>query len=142
MHGGDRFGAAHPTCETTRGRAPDRRDHALNGRLGQCGNATRIEDWRSSLTLAPQTIARDPVYCAEDGKSAVVLGVSHFDCLNDEEVYLDRHFVKPAAIRRGVGSVLWRYVIEQARAAGGASGRVRCGPARPPILRAHGCGRL
>ncbi|MGE5335577.1 MAG: GNAT family N-acetyltransferase [Nitrososphaerota archaeon] len=84
-------------------------------------DAALLDAWRPDLTLDRETIARDPVYCAEDTESGIVLGVSHFYGLNSEEVYLDHLFVEPASIGQGVGSALWRHAIEQARAAGARS---------------------
>lgn len=81
-------------------------------------DATLLEAWRLGLILAPETIARDPVYCTEDVESGVVVGMSHFYRLNEEEVYLDDLFVEPASIGHGVGSALWYHAIEQARALG------------------------
>ena len=75
-----------------------------------------LEIWRPQLTLRAETIARDPVYCAEDARTGTLAGVSHWYALNDEEVYLDDLFVEPAYIGTGVGARLWRHAVERATA--------------------------
>lgn len=78
-------------------------------------DAALLDAWRPDLTLDRETIARDPVYCAEDTESGIVLGVSHFYGLNTKEVYLDHLFVEPASIGQGVRSALWRHAIARVR---------------------------
>lgn len=77
-----------------------------------------LEAWRLDHTLDAETIVRQPVYCAVDADSGAVAGVSHFYSINDEEVYLDRLFVEPDWMGRGVGARLWRHAVEQAAAQG------------------------
>lgn len=77
-------------------------------------DAALLAAWRANHTLDAATIARDAVYCAVDVDSGVVLGVSHFYPINEEEMYLDRLFVEPAWMGRGVGARLWRHAVEQA----------------------------
>jgi GNAT superfamily N-acetyltransferase len=84
-------------------------------------DATLLQFWRADLVLDADTIARDPVYCAEDAASGAVLGMSHCWLLSAEEVYLDRLFVEPAAMGRGVGALLWRHALQQAQAGGAAA---------------------
>ena len=79
---------------------------------------TRLAAWRADHTLDAETIARDAVYCAEDADAGVVAGVSHFYPITDEEVYLDRLFIEPAWMGRGVGRLLWCHAVEQATAQG------------------------
>ena len=81
-------------------------------------DATLLAAWRAGHTLDAATIARDAVYCAEDAESGVVVGVSHCFPINEEEVYLERLFVDPAWMGRGVGARLWRHAVEQATAQG------------------------
>ncbi len=81
-------------------------------------NVALLEAWHSGLPLSPETIVRDPVYCAEVVESGCIRGVSHFYWLNDEDVYLDHLFVEPTSIGQGIGSALWRHAIQQASAAG------------------------
>lgn len=81
-------------------------------------DAELLEAWRTDLALDADTIARNPVYCAEDANSGAVVGVSHFYPINDEEVYLDHLFVEPAWMGRGVGALLWRHAVAQAEAQG------------------------
>lgn len=80
-----------------------------------------LEFWRPQLTLAPETIARDPIYVAEEVGTGRILGVVHYYPLSDDEVYLDDLFVEPVAMRQGVGTLLWRFCVEQARALGARS---------------------
>ena len=77
-----------------------------------------LEGWRSDLTLAPDMIARDTVYCAEDVESGVIAGVLRLYRQRDETAYLDHLFVEPAYIGEGVGAQLWRHAVEWAAAQG------------------------
>jgi GNAT superfamily N-acetyltransferase len=81
----------------------------------------RLAAWRLDHTLDAETIARDAVYCAEDVDTGVVAGVSHCVPQGDDELYLDRLFVEPAWMGRGVGALLWRHAVEQAAARGARS---------------------
>lgn len=81
-------------------------------------DAALLETWRSDLTLDPETIARDPVYCAEDVDSGGIVGVSHFYRQSEEEVYFDHLFVEPAAMGQGVGAQLWQHAVRQSAAQG------------------------
>jgi GNAT superfamily N-acetyltransferase len=73
----------------------------------------QLDGWRSALTISAETIARDPVYCAEaDGRLA---GVMHLKLLGATEALLDDLFVEPAFIGAGVGAALWRQAVAVAR---------------------------
>lgn len=73
----------------------------------------QLDGWRSALTISAETIARDPVYCAEaDGRLA---GVMHLKLLDATDVLLDDLFVEPAFIGAGVGAALWRRAVAVAR---------------------------
>lgn len=80
--------------------------------------AAALEAWRAGHVLDSNTVERQAVYCVVDADSGAVAGVSHFYSINDEEVYLDRLFVEPAWMGRGVGARLWRHAVEQAATQG------------------------
>jgi GNAT superfamily N-acetyltransferase len=91
-----------------------------------------LEAWRADHTLDASTIARDAVYCAEDADTGVVVGVSHLYPINEDEIYLDRLFVEPAWMGRGVGSRLWRHAVALAAEQGAKSVALGADPnARP-----------
>lgn len=79
---------------------------------------TLLEAWRADHLLDAATIARDEVYCAEDALTGAVMGVSHFYPIDGNEVYLDRLFVEPTWMGRGVGAWLWRHAVARATALG------------------------
>ena len=73
----------------------------------------QLDGWRSALTISAETIARDPVYCAEaDGRLAGVMRLKQLDAT---EALLDDLFVDPAFIGAGVGAALWRQAVTVAR---------------------------
>jgi GNAT superfamily N-acetyltransferase len=75
-----------------------------------------LDACRPLLALTPETIERDPVYCAEvEGGLA---GVSHLIELSDAEVDLDHLFVEPMFIGEGVGALLWRHAAGVAASMG------------------------
>jgi GNAT superfamily N-acetyltransferase len=78
-----------------------------------------MEACRPILTLAPQSIENDPVYCAEVGNK--VVGVSHMKRLDEVTVLLDDLFVEPTFIGQGVGGLLWQHAVELAKAMGATS---------------------
>lgn len=83
--------------------------------------ADQLALWRESLIIAAETIASEPVYCAEDAGAGVVMGMSHFYAQGADEVYLDRLFIEPRYIGHGVGALLWRHMVAQAAALGARS---------------------
>lgn len=72
-----------------------------------------LEACRPHLLLSPEALEHDPVYCAEVGD--VIAGVSHLIVVSEEEICLDHLFVEPAFIGQGIGTLLWRHAVEQAR---------------------------
>lgn len=72
-----------------------------------------LDLWRPELTIRSETIARDPVYCAEvDG---TVAGVMHLRKLDATEALLDDLFIEPAFMGIGVGANLWLHAVTLAR---------------------------
>jgi GNAT superfamily N-acetyltransferase len=77
-----------------------------------------LDAWRPELTLTPEVIARDPVFCAEEVDSGAVVGVLHLARQSAEEVCLDHLFIEPTAMGCGAGALLWRRAVAQAAASG------------------------
>lgn len=77
---------------------------------------TQLDGWRDQLTIAAETIARDPVYCAE--AEGMLAGVMHLKPLEDGEALLDDLFIEPRFIGAGVGGALWRQAATLARQLG------------------------
>lgn len=78
-----------------------------------------LELCRPILTLKPESIEHDPVYCAEVGDT--IAGVSHLKRLNEVEVCLDDLFVEPVFIGQGIGGLLWCHAVDLAKAMGAKS---------------------
>lgn len=72
-----------------------------------------LEMSRPILTLKSESIERDPVYCAE--VEDTIAGVSYLKRLNEVEACLEDLFVDPAFIGQGIGGLLWRHVVDQAK---------------------------
>lgn len=78
-----------------------------------------LEACRPVLTLKPESIEHDPVYCAQIENT--VIGVSHLKRVDEVTVCLDDLFVEPAFIGQGIGGLLWRHAVEMAKAMGATS---------------------
>jgi len=72
-----------------------------------------LEAYRAHLLLSAEVLEHNPVYCVEVGEA--IAGVSHLIVVSDEEICLNHLFVEPAFIGQGIGSLLWRHAVEQAR---------------------------
>lgn len=93
---------------------------------------------RIELTIAPERIARVPVFVAEqDGR---VTGFYALDDGTDRE--LDDLFVEPEAIGRGHGAALLRHAIETARSLGWEALRIESDPNAEPFYLAMGAERV
>lgn len=79
---------------------------------------TLLDAWRSELTLTPEIIARDPVFCAEEVRSGAVVGVLHLAQRSADDVCLDHLYIEPTAMGRGAGALLWRRAVAQVAATG------------------------
>jgi GNAT superfamily N-acetyltransferase len=75
-----------------------------------------LEACRPYLLLKPEVIEQDPVYCAEVGGS--VAGISHLIVVSDAKIDLDHLFIEPTCIGQGIGKLLWRHAVVQARSMG------------------------
>ena len=78
-----------------------------------------LEACRPMLTLKPENIEHDLVYCAEI--ESMVIGVSHLKRVDEVTVCLDDLFVEPAFIGQGIGGLLWRHAVERAKTMGATS---------------------
>lgn len=71
-----------------------------------------IEGWRDILTMEPEFIAANIVYCAIENRRAV-----GFYVLTRERdgLHLDHLWILPAAMHRGIGRALFEHAITQAK---------------------------
>ena len=84
-----------------------------------------IESWREILTMRPEFIAANVAcYAAEEEY------VAGFYVLTTEEdgLHLDHLWIRPAAMRRGIGRALFEHAIEQARNSGFAAIKIEADP--------------
>ncbi len=97
-----------------------------------------IEAWGDSLTMRPEFIAANVAYCAtEDDR---VVGFYVLTTENDG-LHLDHLWIIPAAMRRGIGRVLFEHAVHQARAAGFDSIRIEADPNAEGFYRRMGARR-
>jgi GNAT superfamily N-acetyltransferase len=75
-----------------------------------------VEAYRSFLSLSPEAIEHNPVYCAQVG--GTIAGISHFNRVGDAEIELYHLFIEPAFIGQGIGKLLWQHAIDLARSMG------------------------
>jgi ribosomal protein S18 acetylase RimI-like enzyme len=84
-----------------------------------------IESWRDILTMRPEFIAASVAcYAAEEDD------VAGFYVLTTEEdgLHLDHLWIRPDAMRRGIGRTLFEHAIEQARNSGFAAIKIEADP--------------
>ena len=72
-----------------------------------------LEAYRAHLLLSAEALEHELVYCVEVREA--IAGVIHLIVVSDEEICLNHLFVEPAFIGQGIGSLLWRHAVEQAR---------------------------
>jgi ribosomal protein S18 acetylase RimI-like enzyme len=74
-----------------------------------------IESWRGILTMRPEFIAANIVFCAVEEDRTV-----GFYLLTTESngLHLDHLWILPEAMRRGIGCALFEHAVGQAAAAG------------------------
>ncbi len=84
-----------------------------------------IESWREILTMSPEFIAANVTGCALEGDN-----VAGFYVLTTENdgLHLDHLWVRPAAMRRGIGRALFEHAIEQAKNSGFATIKIEADP--------------
>jgi ribosomal protein S18 acetylase RimI-like enzyme len=84
-----------------------------------------IESWRDILTMRPEFIAANVACCAIQDDQVV-----GFYVLTTEEngLHLDHLWIRPAAMRHGIGRALFEHAIEQARNSGFAAIRIEADP--------------
>ncbi len=75
-----------------------------------------IEAYRACLSLSPEAIEHNPVYCAEVGGRRA--GMSHLKRVAAAEIELVHLFVDPVFIGQGIGRRLWRHAVDLARSMG------------------------
>ena len=84
-----------------------------------------IESWRDILTMRKEFIAANVACCAIEEDH-----VAGFYVLTTEEdgLHLDHLWIRPAAMRRGVGRALFEHAIEQARNSGFTAIKIEADP--------------
>src|SRR5260370_12949704 len=75
-----------------------------------------VEAYRSFLSLSPEAIEHNPVYCAQVGDT--IAGVLHFKKVGNAEIELSHLFVEPVFIGQGIGKLLWQHASDRARTLG------------------------
>ncbi|QKG70358.1 GNAT family N-acetyltransferase [Erythrobacter mangrovi] len=91
---------------------------------------------REELSLVPRDLATDPVAIAVDGDA--ILGVVQLSC-ERAGCYLEKLFVEPAAMGRGLGRLLFTWAVDQARLLGAASLIIEADPGARPFYHRMGC---
>lgn len=90
---------------------------------------------RAELTIHPAGLARSPLRVAVTGGQ--ITGVVQIT-VNGEEAELDRLFVEPLALRRGVGRVLLDWACGQAARSGARCLCIAADPGAAPFYRRMG----
>lgn len=93
-----------------------------------------IDSWRDELTFTRDKLASWDVFCALEGGE--VLGVGALSC--DGEAEVEGLWVWPAAMGRGIGRLLLRRLVAQARTRGMAQLRVVSDPNALGFYRRNG----
>lgn len=70
---------------------------------------------REELTLHEAELATDPIIVAEDSEG--IAGIAHVAC-DKAGCYLDKLFIEPDRIGKGVGRALYLWALDAARALG------------------------
>jgi len=98
-------------------------------------DAAFLEKCREQLTLTPDYIRHHAVFVADEGGAAV--GVY---ALTDEGTFvdLDFMFVEPHRTRAGIGLLMWRHLLDEARRFGRPHLKVVADPSAVPFYEAMG----
>src|SRR5436190_487245 len=70
-----------------------------------------IESWRDVLTMRPEFIAGNISYCAIEDDHPVAFYVLTTE---DDGLHLDHLWIVPAAMRRGIGTMLFEHAAAEA----------------------------
>ncbi|HZR83043.1 MAG TPA: GNAT family N-acetyltransferase [Candidatus Binatia bacterium] len=98
-----------------------------------------IELWRRDLTVAPDAVERDPVYCATAGEA--ILGF--YGLTREGDVFeLDHLWVDPPQMGAGVGAALLRHAVATASSLGGSVLRIASDPNAEAFYRRMGARRV
>lgn len=94
-----------------------------------------LERCRAELSLTPEILERDETQIAEaDGR---MLGVAQVSC-DGGEAYLEKLFVDPGAMGRGVGRALFEWARSTARDRGASCLIIEADPEAAPFYRKVG----
>lgn len=95
--------------------------HAAKAHWGYA--ASLIALWADDLTLTPERIAAEPVFCVEEDGRIVGL-----HALAPDGGELEHLWVDPPAMGRGLGAALFRHAVATSRALGAALLRIASDP--------------
>ena len=84
-----------------------------------------IESWRDVLTMRPEFISANVACCAVEKDHVVGFYVLTTE---GDGLHLDHLWIRPAAMRRGIGRALFEHAIEQARSSGFAAIKIEADP--------------
>jgi ribosomal protein S18 acetylase RimI-like enzyme len=84
-----------------------------------------IESWRDILTMRPEFIAAHVACSAVEDDHVVGFYVLTTE---DDGLHLDHLWIRPAAMRRGIGRALFEHATQQARNSGFAAIRIEADP--------------
>jgi GNAT superfamily N-acetyltransferase len=77
-----------------------------------------LEAWRGALTITPEYVAANVVFCAEDGGGRLV---GYYALERDgDRLRLENLFLEPSFIGHGLGRRLFEHAVQTARSLGAA----------------------
>jgi GNAT superfamily N-acetyltransferase len=76
------------------------------------------EQFLTELTLTPDYVCRNPVFVVEEEGGGAPLALGALARIDDEVADLDLMFVAPGRLRRGIGTTLFAFLCDEARARG------------------------
>lgn len=84
-----------------------------------------IQRWAASLTFSPEYIAQHPCFSAKEDGVTIGCAALHMEA---DVGWIDHVWVTPAAMRRGIGSLLFQRCEDEARCVGGTRLMVEADP--------------
>lgn len=98
-----------------------------------------MELWRADLTLTPEQIQSQAVYCAVAGSRIVAFYAVSAD---EQDFELEHMWVDPEHMRAGLGTRLFRHAVDLVRSLGGTSLRIASDPNAEPFYLRQGARRV
>ena len=92
--------------------------------------AAWLEEWEPLLRVTPEFLAATETFAAwpADGGAGEILGWAALTVADDGDAWLEHLWVRPAAMGRGVGRLLFEHAAARARARGFARLRIESDP--------------